>query len=157
MNQQQQNKRKGMESIEEKEEKKQRRLRECKTLFEGVMKRCRKMSIKDVKHTVLSTKEAPKEKGECWEVIAQTSLTVMLDEKYEFSGVSCVQTEMPFSKGFVTNCALSTSCRSAEEDAFKKIYERLAPLESSSSSSSFLKDNNANDTNDYDNNGVDKN
>jgi hypothetical protein len=141
MSEQQHQTTKNMEK-EGEEKKIQKKLSKSKLLFEEVMKRCRRMNIKDVKHSVLSSKRIPNVnfEDECWEILVQTSLIVNLDERYEFSGIGYAQMVMPYSRGIVTNYALSSSSKSAEEDAFKKILERLESHSLCSSSSSFCID-----------------
>jgi hypothetical protein len=130
--QQQQHKRKTIFHIEErvKEEKEQNELCACKTLFEKVMKRCRKICIKDIRHTLISTKNLSNDSDEHAHrnVIVQTSLNLVLDDKYEFCGVGCAQVVNTYSKEFATSCAVSSSKNKAQEDAFKKVLERLEPL-----------------------------
>jgi hypothetical protein len=121
-------------------------LSKSKILFNEVLKRCRRMSFKDVKHSVLSLKNRTVNgNGLCWEVIVSTSLVVVLDNTREFIGYGSVQIKMLSNVGTIINHAFSLSCKNAEEDAFKKIHSLLDPLESfvpSSSSSSSTFNNN---------------
>jgi hypothetical protein len=115
---------------------------QSKLLFNQVMKRCRVMRIVDVKHSVLNAKNCSLNgKGNCWDVLVSSSLSIILDNTYQFTGIACVQIKTLCNLGTTLNYAFSTSCKNAEEDVFKKIVEKLDPLESFIISSLTLNNN----------------